>query len=296
NLPLDVIASNQLMTVAPGDTLWIVTLTQERELVLAGRLAVGEVVEYEEAIRRMPDAGLWQAEYYAFPEPGTEEYIREIDIHDLAEDLRFDSENDRLVLRDGKINPQQFQSMRKLTRQSVEMLEEAFYTIGPFAADELEPETMLDLARQMVEMMPDDADAQYNFGVALGRNDMYEDEVRAYEKVLELDPAYFGAHYNLGNVLIRLGRYEEAIEALNKAILISGEFAPAHFMLGAGYGEVGRYEEAILATQAGLDIEPDDPSAHFNIGRFYYLQGDFLSACGYFDNAIAIAPDSFRAF
>jgi ADP-ribosylglycohydrolase/tetratricopeptide (TPR) repeat protein/protein-tyrosine phosphatase len=295
--PLDVIASNQLMTVAPGDTLWIVTLTQERELVLAGRLAVGEVVEYEEAIRRMPAAGLWQAEYYAFPEPGTEEYIREIDIHDLAEDLRFDSENDRLVLRDGKINPQQFQSMRKLTRQSVEMLEEAFYTIGPFAADELEPETMLDLARQVVEMMPDDGDAQYNLGVALGRNELHSEAIDAYRLALELGyetPVF--AYFNIGATLIELGSLNEAIAEFNSAILSNYDFAPAHFMLGVAYGEVGRYEEAILATQAGLDIEPDDPNAHFNIGRFYYLQGDFLSACGYFDNTIAIAPDSFRAF
>lgn len=62
DLPLDVIASNQLTLVNRGDTIWIVTLTEERELALAGRLVVGEVVEYQEAIQRMPNAGLWQAE------------------------------------------------------------------------------------------------------------------------------------------------------------------------------------------------------------------------------------------
>src|SRR5690606_31631396 len=50
-VPLDVVASNGLFGVEPGDTLLIVTLTQERELFLAGRLVVGEIVEYEEAIR-----------------------------------------------------------------------------------------------------------------------------------------------------------------------------------------------------------------------------------------------------
>ncbi|MBK8464920.1 MAG: ADP-ribosylglycohydrolase family protein [Chloracidobacterium sp.] len=290
DLPLDVIASNQLVNVVPGDTIWIVTLTQERGLVLAGRLGVGEVVEYEEAIRRMPDAGLWQAEYYAFPESGTEEYLREIDIHHLAADLRFDGEDDRLRLIDGKINPQQLQSIRKLTRPSAGMLEEAFYTVGPFEVDELEPEAMLNVTRQMVEMTPDDPTTQYNFGVALGRNEMYEDEIRAYERTLHLDPSYFGAQYNLGNGLIRLGRYEEAVEALNKAILISGEFAPAYFMLGVAYFESGRFNDAVAATRQGLEIDDDDESAYYNIAYWTFLQGDYRGALAVCDDVIARFP------
>ena len=47
--PLDVVASNQLAEVNPGDTLWVVTLSQDRDLFLVGRLIVGEIVEYEEA-------------------------------------------------------------------------------------------------------------------------------------------------------------------------------------------------------------------------------------------------------
>lgn len=229
DLPLDVIASNQLMNVFPGDIIWIVTFTQERNLVLAGRLTVGEVVEYEEAIRRMPDAGLWQAEYYAFPEPGTEEYIRETDIQHLAGDLRFESENDRLILRDGKVNPQQLQRMRKLTRESAEMLDDAFYTFGPFDADDLSPEAMLNITLQLVEMTPEDPDMHYNLGVALGRNGMDEKAAVAYEKTLKLDPQYFGAQYNLGGTLIRLGRFDEAVEALNKAVLINGDYPPGPF-------------------------------------------------------------------
>ena len=297
DLPLDVIASNQLMNVLPGDKLWVVTLTQERELVLAGRLAVGEIVEYEEAIHRMPDAGLWQAEYYAFPEPGTEEYLREIDIHHLAEDLRFDNEDDRLTLRDGKINPQQFRSIRKLTRQSADMLEEAFYTFGPFEADELEPEAMLDLFRAVVEHDPTDAMAQYNLGVALGRNGLYVEAIDAFRLALDLGyeaPEY--AHFNIGVTLNDLGRFDEAVAEFNSAILCHYDFAPAHFMLGVAYGEAERFEEAILATRTGLAIDPDDPNAHFNIGRFYYLQGEFRSACENLDNAIAIDSDSFRSF
>ncbi|MCC6451617.1 MAG: tetratricopeptide repeat protein, partial [Acidobacteria bacterium] len=293
DLPLDVIASNQLFRVRPGDVIWIVTLTQERELVLAGRMSVDEIVEYEEAIRRMPDAGLWQAEYYAFPEPETEEYLREIDIQHLAEDLRFDSENDRLILREGKINPQQMQSMRKLTRESAEMLEEAFYS-GLIDSDEQSPEVQVELFRAQVELDPLDAVAHYNLGVALGLNDMDEEAVASFERALEIDPNYFPAQYNLGNTMTRLGRFEEAIESLNKAILIEGEYAPAHFMLGVAYYGGGRYEDAVAATRQGLEIDPDDQSAYHNIAFWTYERGDYRRAIGFCDDAIARFPYSTR--
>ncbi len=289
-VPLDVVASNQLTNVFPGDTLWIVTLTPERQLVLAGRLVVGEVVEFEEAIRRMPDADLWQAEYYAFPEDGTEEYLCEIDIQHLAEELRFEGENDRLILRDGKINPQQLQSLRKLTRQSVDMLDLEFRSIGPFDVSDLEPEAMLDFMLQVVELQPDDPNAHYNLGVAFGRNDMPEEEIGEYERTIELEPSHFGAHYNLGNVLLRIGRAEDAVEMLNKAILISGEFPPAHFMLGVAHFESGRFDDALAATRQGLEIDPDDESAYYNIAYWTFREGDYRGAIALCDDAIARFP------
>lgn len=289
DMPLDVIASNQLFSVSRGDVIWIATMTHERELVLAGRMVVGEIVEYEEAIRRMPDAGLWQAEYYAFPELETEEYLREIDIQYLAEELRFDTENDRLILRDGKINPQQLQSMRKLTNESAEMLEEAFYTIF-VDPDEQAPEVQVDIFRAHVEFDPEDATAHYNLGVALGRNGMHEEAIASFERTLYLDHGYFGAQYNIGNALVGLGRYEEAIEALNKAILIDGEFAPAHFMLGVAYFESGRFDDAIAATRQGLVVDPDDEAAYYNIAFWTFRYGDYRAALASCDDVIARFP------
>lgn len=290
DLPLDVIASNQLFRVSPGDTVWIVTLTEDRELVLAGRMMVADVVEHEEALQRMRNAGLWQAEYYAFPVPGTEEFLRETDIHHLVEDLRFESENDRLVVRDGQINPQQLQSMRKLTPESSDMLEEAFNTFGPFNVEDLDSEGQVNFFRALVEFDPDDVDAHYNLGVALGNIGDEEGAMAEFRAVLELDPNYFPAQFNIGNTLVRSGRFEEAIEALNQAILINGEYAPAHFMLGVAYFEAGRLEDAIAATRQGLEIDPDDESAHYNIAYWTYAHGEYRRALSLCDTMSARFP------
>jgi len=290
DLPLDVIASNQLFRVSPGDTIWIVTLTEDRELVLAGRMMVADVVEHEEALQRMPNAGLWQAEYYAFPVPGTEEFLRETDIHHLVEDLRFESENDRLVVRDGQINPHQLQSMRKLTPESSDMLEEAFNTFGPFNVEDLDSEGQVKFFRALVEFEPDNVDAHYNLGVALGNIGDEEGAMTEFRAVVVLDPNYFPAQFNIGNTLVRSGRFEEAIEALNQALLINGEYAPAHFMLGVAYFESGRLEDAIAATRQGLEIAPDDEGAHYNIAYWTYAHGEYRRALSLCDTMIARFP------
>lgn len=290
DLPLDVIASNQLMRLVPGDSIWIVTLTEERELVLAGRMVVGEIVGYEEAIRRLPNAGLWQAEYYAFPEPGTEEYLNPNNIHDRAEEIRFESENDRLIVRDGAINPQQLQSMRKLTRETADLFEQLFEVNEGIHLDDVDPVEALELLLEFVQNEPDNPHAHYNLGVALCNNGMDKEAIAAFERTLELDPDYFVAQYNLGNTLIRLGRFEGAIEELNKAILTNGEYAPAHLMLGVAYHKVGRYEDAVAATRQGLEIDPSDDGAFYNIAYWTFQNGDYRRAIGFCDDVISQFP------
>lgn len=285
-VPLDVVASNGLFGVEQGDTLWIVTLTQERELFLAGRLVVGEIVEHEEAIRRMPDAGLWQAEYYAFPEPGTEEFIRPLPLTEIAEELRFDDVNDRLTIRDGQINPQQLRKRRKLTPESAELVTSTWEE----SADITDPEELVQAWQQIVETNPDDPQAHYNLAVALDEVGRSEDAIRVYQETIRLDPNYFPALYNLGNYFVHSGQFDEAIEMFNRAILVDGDVAPVHFMLGVAYFESGRFHDAIAATRQGLEVDPDDEAAYYNIAYWTFRHGDHREALALCDDVIARFP------
>lgn len=287
---LDVVASNQLMFVYPGDTLWVVTLTEERELVLAGKMVVGEVVDYEEAIRRMPDTGLWQAEFYAFPEPETEEYLRRSHIHDVANELRFEGENNRLILRDSKLNPKQLKNIRKLTPETAEIFEERFYSIT-FALDDLSPEARQNFLLDLIESDPNEPMHHYNLGVALNETGRGEEAIEQYQAALQLgyeNPAE--AYYNIGCGYIDQQRFDDAVNAYNQAILANYELPQAHFMLGVALGELGRYEDAIAATRNGLSVELD-PQAHFNIGRWQYLLGMHKTSIESFDQALTGTDD-----
>ena len=285
-VPLDVVASNGLFGAKNSDTLWIVTLTQERELFLAGRLIVGEIVEYEEAMRRMPDAGLWQAEYYAFPEPDTEEFLNPVSLMEIAEQLRFEGEHDRLTIREGQVNPQQVINRRKLTRESSELVTNFWEESTPIT----DPEELVVAWQRVVEANPDEPEAHYNLAVALDQIDRIEEAAHEYRATIDLDPNCFPALYNLGNYLVGLGQFEEAIEMFNRAILVDGDYAPVHFMLGVAYFESGRFRDAIAATRQGLEIDPDDESAYYNIAYWTYSQGDFGGALALCDDVIARFP------
>jgi len=123
--PLDVVSSRQLRRANAGDTLWLVTINQAGELILAGRLKVGEIVDYETAVKRLNDASLWNGGFYALPNEDNAENLRWINLKETALNLRFaNSEADRFILKNGKINAQQLQTMRELIPESAKMLDD----------------------------------------------------------------------------------------------------------------------------------------------------------------------------
>jgi hypothetical protein len=122
-------ASNQFGRVAKGDTVWIVTIRSGR-LHLVTRIKVEHVTSQYEAARLLKcnPRQLWEAEYHIIGAPGIEMPILDLDIHRLAEKLRFRSVagNDTLTIRkNGEVAPQQLQTMRVLTKGSAGLLDHA---------------------------------------------------------------------------------------------------------------------------------------------------------------------------
>jgi hypothetical protein len=120
------IGSEQLSErkVQPDDTIWIVTV-EDGTLLLVGRVVVEDVVGRDEAIARLGTNDLWDATYTVIAKPGTVEPLRQVNLSSVASELTFKSRSSpRLTIVDGKVNPQQLQSTRHLTPESVELLEE----------------------------------------------------------------------------------------------------------------------------------------------------------------------------
>lgn len=122
---LDYAASNQYSRVKVGDTVWVVSVRAGR-LRLVGRVAVGQVTDRETAARVVGSAGLWQADHYILPVPGTVRPVADIDIHHLVSELQFAGASGRLTPdEEGAVNGQQLQAMRRLAGNSPQLLADA---------------------------------------------------------------------------------------------------------------------------------------------------------------------------
>jgi predicted O-linked N-acetylglucosamine transferase (SPINDLY family) len=81
--------------------------------------------------------------------------------------------------------------------------------------------------QKMAELMPNEADAHYNLGIALKSAGQYEDAVISYRRALQINPNYAEAHYNLGNSLKQLGQLSEAETSFRHAIKLKPDFIDA---------------------------------------------------------------------
>lgn len=125
---LDHAASNQFKRVAKGDTVWLVT-ARDGVLELIGKLKVAIVCGQAEAashLRLDPD-DLWDASHHIIAEDGGLAPVW-AEIQKAAAKLSFVSSTGRasLDLDDGKVNPSQLQTMRELSAESAELLEQIF--------------------------------------------------------------------------------------------------------------------------------------------------------------------------
>jgi hypothetical protein len=118
--------SEQFRRLELGDLLWLVT-SREGRLFLLGPLSVDGKGSTADAARALglKQADLYKATFHVW-QSGPIQRRDEVDITSLAEELRFHSKSDRLLLTERGLNPQQMQAMRWLTAESHDLLRRAW--------------------------------------------------------------------------------------------------------------------------------------------------------------------------
>ena len=116
--------SNQydLRGVSVGDVVWIVTVRRTGQFILAGRIGVDQIVTHDEAVAMFPDNEVFDRRLHIVASRENAELMAEIEIDDIAEELRFDSDQDRLTLVGGRVDAKQLQTMRRLTAGSASLI------------------------------------------------------------------------------------------------------------------------------------------------------------------------------
>ncbi len=100
----------------------------------------------------------------------------------------------------------------------------------------------IDTLNEGLAEVGDDPELHFHLGLILSNQNMHEESLEHYRKVLGSDPSgYFSSmdigilgfktHHNMGGVLVALGRYDEAKEEFMKALQQAPHFLPSAFEL-----------------------------------------------------------------
>ncbi len=149
----------------------------------------------------------------------------------------------------------------------------------------------LQALQKAAELLPDDAEAQTNLGVALMARGDVDGAMASFQRGLAVDPDCVLALRSLGAILNGHGRPAEAATSLRRALQINPDDADTHSYLGNVLTDLGKLDEAVASYRRALEIRPDFVEAHSNLGVALHSLGQFDEAVASYRRALEINPE-----
>jgi tetratricopeptide (TPR) repeat protein len=150
----------------------------------------------------------------------------------------------------------------------------------------------MDALQRAADLLPDDAQAQFNCGVALHDAKDLDKAVGYYKRSIELDPANFRALNNLGNALRDMGDLTAAEAMYRKALISDPDFAEAHYNLGFLLQDKFEHEKAIPEFLEAIKLSPNHLNARINLAHCYSFIGMGGEAAQHYQEALRLSPRS----
>lgn len=119
----------------------------------------------------------------------------------------------------------------------------------------------LDKANDIIDQLPESADAEFLAGQVAEAEGKIEAAINAYESAIELDGKHVEAAFKLGVLLDRIGDDDMAIEALLVCADVYPHYLPGVINLGILYEERGEANAAIDCFRQVLAYNPDNRRA-----------------------------------
>ncbi len=128
-------------------------------------------------------------------------------------------------------------------------------------------------------------------GLLLCESGEWQQALKTFEIILNLNPNEYKAWGNHGNALFKLGRYEEAIASYDRAIEIKPDLEKGWSFRGDALSSLERYEEAVTSYNHAIKIKPDDDMVINCIGFALIMLNRHQEALKNFDSALKLNPN-----
>lgn len=149
-----------------------------------------------------------------------------------------------------------------------------------------DPGTALSLFKSQIEKNPDNAMAQYGYGLTLNRDGNPKAAVTHLRIALEKRPGDADIAIDLGIAYFMTGEYPEALKTFKKVPKSSSNITTGQIYTGRSQMALGMYEEASATFNSLIKNDPDNvnvyfflgetegklnrlDSAHYNLGQYY---------------------------
>jgi len=136
-------------------------------------------------------------------------------------------------------------------------------------------EVYLELGRKKLKHAGNE-DVRAMFELAFQENDLgnYEEALRLYRRILELNPSIPKVHFAIGANLGTLRRFDEAIPALERSIALDPALKEAYVHLALAHLAQGRLDAAMTAAESLADLGIDYPPGVALLAAIRFMNGD----------------------
>jgi len=160
----------------------------------------------------------------------------------------------------------------------------------PFRSDLIEAnlskglfDEVISECRRAQKVHPSDPNIHNLLAQAYHGKEMWDDEIRERQKVIELNPDWpeteWAALYNnLGVAYMEKDDYDRAIKECEKAIEFWPENAEAYNNLGYAFGQKDKWDEAIEMYRRALGFKPGFREVRYNLALALAQTGSFEEA------------------
>ncbi len=152
-----------------------------------------------------------------------------------------------------------------------------------------------DLARELAQNSPQEAEPWYLLGVLGQVAQKPEPACRFYAQALACNPDHGSTLNNLGVLLTALGHHSQAVQLLERKVRLQPEHADGHFNLANALAAQGRRPEAFPIYERALALQPEFAEALVNLGAYLYQEGRSADALAPLERALRLQPDNLSA-
>ena len=166
---------------------------------------------------------------------------------------------------------------------------QALYDMGKY-------EIIYDQTKVLTKKHPKSVLVNKFLGLSCLKLNNFQDALKTFKKLIELEPNNSDWHLNLGAALQSIGRPQDAVVAIGQSISIKNDNPIAYNNLGNALASAGNTSGAIKAYSLAISCKPDYAYAYNNLGNVLHEIGNIRECIMFYSNALEHKKNYTKAY